>query len=116
MDRCQARSICIGLLRQRRKIEERKDSLLVEIGTEEIPAGYIQPALDGLANHLSRKLSGHRIAHGEVRTYGTPRRLVIRVDDVASRQTVVTEEVLGPPERIAFDGEGRDDRAGLKIC
>lgn len=81
--------------------------LLLEIGTEEIPAGYIQPALDALASNLTDKLTQKRIRHGAVQTFGTPRRLVIRVDDMADRQQSITEDVLGPPERIAFDEQGR---------
>ncbi len=81
--------------------------LLLEIGTEEIPAGYIQPALDMLAANLTTKLTQLRISHGAVQTFGTPRRLVIRLDDVADRQQSITEEVLGPPERIAFDDQGQ---------
>lgn len=81
--------------------------LLLEIGTEEIPAGYIRPALDALASNLTRKLAHARIDHGAVQTYGTPRRLVVRLDDVAHRQQSVTEDVLGPPERIAFDENGK---------
>lgn len=49
--------------------------LLFEIGTEEIPAGYIQPALDTLAAEATRKLAALELTHGAVRTYGTPRRL-----------------------------------------
>ncbi len=81
--------------------------LLLEIGSEEIPAGYIQPALDALASNLTAKLAHARIEHGSVQTFGTPRRLVVRIDDVAARQAAVTEEVMGPPERIAFDEQGQ---------
>lgn len=81
--------------------------LLLEIGTEEIPAGYIAPALDALAKNLSRQLTHARISHEDVKTYGTPRRLVIRIDNVARRQKSLTEDVLGPPERIAFDDQGQ---------
>jgi glycyl-tRNA synthetase beta chain len=80
--------------------------LLLEIGTEEIPAGYIQPALNALASNLAARLAQARIGHGTVQTFGTPRRLVVRLEEVADRQKAVTEEVLGPPERIAFDEEG----------
>lgn len=81
--------------------------LLLEIGTEEIPAGYIQPALAALAENLTHRLSRARIAHGAVNTYGTPRRLVVVIDELADRQEPVSEEVLGPPERIAFDDQGK---------
>ena len=40
------------------------DTLLIEIGAEEIPAGYIQPALDALAQNLLKRLDGARIGHG----------------------------------------------------
>ena len=81
-------------------------TLLLEIGTEEIPAGYIQPALDAFASRLLKKLDEGRIGHGNAKTYGTPRRLTIMVPDVADRQETITEDVMGPPERVAFDKSG----------
>ncbi len=89
--------------------------LLLEIGTEEIPAGYIQPALNALASNLTNRLAQARVGHGSIQTFGTPRRLVVRIDDVAVRQSAVTEEVLGPPERIAFDEQGQPTVPALKF-
>jgi glycyl-tRNA synthetase beta chain len=80
--------------------------LLLEIGTEEIPAGYIQPALNALANAIHRGLEASRLEFEGIRTFGTPRRLVVSVDQVADRQRPVTETVLGPPERIGYDDHG----------
>ena len=62
------------------------DNLLLEIGTEEIPAGYIQPALTFLSSSLLKKLTDARIEHGNARVYGTPRRLAVRVESVARKQ------------------------------
>jgi glycyl-tRNA synthetase beta chain len=90
--------------------------LLLEIGTEEIPAGYIQPALDALAHRMTRKLEQARIAHQTVTTYGTPRRLVVSIDQVADKQRALTETVLGPPERIAFDTDGNLTLPALKFA
>ncbi len=90
--------------------------LLLEIGTEEIPAGYIQPALDALAANLAAKLTAARIDHGFLRTDGTPRRLVVTVEAVADRQRAVTEDVLGPPERVAFDDKGNTTVAAEKFA
>ncbi len=90
--------------------------LLLEIGTEEIPAGYIQPALDALAQNLIHKLEQARIGHQAAATFGTPRRLVISIDQVADRQQSMTETVLGPPERIAFDDDGRLTVPALKFA
>jgi glycyl-tRNA synthetase beta chain len=92
------------------------NDFLLEIGTEEIPAGYIQAALDALAASLINKMTEARIGHGAVATYGTPRRLAVRIDDVAPRQKAVTEQVLGPPERIAFDEMGRPSVPALKFA
>jgi glycyl-tRNA synthetase beta chain len=82
------------------------NTLLLEIGTEEIPAGYITPALKELAVRLLKRLDEHRISHGSALTYGTPRRLAVMIADVASKQTSVTNQVLGPPEKVAFDEKG----------
>ena len=82
------------------------ERLLLEIGTEEIPAGYIEPGLKSLADHLTKKLTEARIDFGAVQTHGTPRRMVVTVEDMAPRQRPVTEKVMGPPERIAVDDQG----------
>ena len=50
------------------------DTLLLEIGAEEIPAGYIEPALKALSARLLSKLDEARIEHGDSRLFGTPRR------------------------------------------
>ena len=46
------------------------EKLLLEIGAEEIPAGYIVPALQALQTLLADKLAAARIDHGATRTYG----------------------------------------------
>ena len=87
-------------------------TLLVEIVTEEIPAGYIAPALQAMSFHMSQKLSQARIDHtGGTETFGTPRRLAVMVHQVAERQASMTEEVLGPPKAVAFDAKGRPTKA-----
>jgi glycyl-tRNA synthetase beta chain len=92
------------------------DTLLVEIGSEEIPAGYIQPALDALAAGIDRKLTEARIDHGAVTTAGTPRRLVVTVAEVAPKQAALSTEMTGPPESVGFDNEGRPTVAAEKFA
>jgi glycyl-tRNA synthetase beta chain len=91
-------------------------TFLLEIGTEEIPAGYIDPALAALASTLSRKLDDARITHGPVRTFGTPRRLTVTVAEVAARQKPLTRDVLGPPRRAAYDAQGQPTVAAVKFA
>jgi len=83
----------------------------MEIGTEEIPAGYIVPALDWMAVRMSRFLDENRIAHGEPAVAGTPRRLVLNMPGVAEFQQAVRTEVTGPPRSAAYDAQGKPTRA-----
>ncbi|MGD9212609.1 MAG: glycine--tRNA ligase subunit beta [Desulfobacteraceae bacterium] len=92
------------------------ENLLLEIGTEEIPAGYIQPALTALSEKLIQRLDDTRIVHGDAVTYGTPRRLAIMVNDVADQQQTVTETQTGPPEKVAYDAEGNPTMAAKKFA
>jgi glycyl-tRNA synthetase beta chain len=87
--------------------------LVLEIGTEEIPAGYIPPALGQLAEGTARVLDRERLAHGPVRTGGTPRRLVVLVPDLAEKQEDVSVEVVGPPKDKSYDSDGRPTKAAL---
>lgn len=91
-------------------------TLLLEIGAEEIPAGYIEPALAALAATLSAKLGGARIDHGNISTYGTPRRLAVMITGVAGKQKSVTTEVLGPPWKIGYDDNGKPTVAAEKFA
>ena len=90
--------------------------LLIEIGTEEIPAGYIMPALNAFSNSLIHHLEQNRIAHGDAHVYGTPRRLSVRIDQVADRQKSQNQEIMGPPAQIAFDENGMPTVAAKKFA
>ena len=91
-------------------------NLLLEIGTEEIPAGYIVPALEAMSATLSKKLSDARIDHGRLQIFGTPRRLAVTVENVAPKQKSVKSEVIGPPANIGFDDNGKPTMAGQKFA
>lgn len=90
--------------------------LLIELGTEEIPAGYIRPALEGFAARLLQELDQNRIAHGNVRIFGTPRRMALAVEAVVARQSALVTEVLGPPERIGLDADGKPTVAAARFA
>lgn len=85
--------------------------LLFEIGTEELPAGYILPALEALRESLTRLLAQERIAAERVWTAGTPRRLVVAAAGIQASQQPLREQVVGPPAKVAFDKEGKPTRA-----
>jgi glycyl-tRNA synthetase beta chain len=92
------------------------EKLLLEIGAEEIPAGYIAPALHAMQVQLTEKLAAARIAHGAIRTFGTPRRLAVEIDDMAPKQRSESVEVMGPPARVGFDEAGKATVAAQKFA
>ncbi len=85
---------------------------LLEIGTEEIPSGYIEDGLRQLRELTGERLREERIEVGEaLQTFGTPRRLVLVGRAVGSRQPDTVQEVTGPPVKTAWDADGRPTRA-----
>lgn len=87
--------------------------LLFEIGTEEIPAGFLEPALAQLETRFARKAAELKIGHGAISVMGTPRRLALIVRDVVEKQEDVREELLGPSKKAAFDAEGQMTKAAV---
>lgn len=85
--------------------------LVLEIGTEEIPARFTPKALNSLADLMKRELEAMEVGFGEMRSLGTPRRLVLWVGDVGEFQKEKLERKLGPPKHLAFDGRGNPTRA-----
>jgi glycyl-tRNA synthetase beta chain len=85
--------------------------LLFEIGTEEIPSGYIPPATEDLKAVAARLLQEHRLDYEGIRTLATPRRLTLHVEGLAVKQADVRREVIGPTRAVAFNAEGQPTRA-----
>lgn len=85
--------------------------LLFEIGTEELPSGEIDGALKDLQHFIEKGCKQARLPIGEIRTYGTPRRLALTIDHVAAGGEDLEEIALGPAVKIAFDDEGKPTRA-----
>ena len=84
--------------------------LLVEVRCEELPHEMIAPARDALASGVVELLEG--IAHGDVRTWSTPRRIAVGVEGVAAGRPVEEKLVTGPPMAAAFR-DGAWTRAAL---
>ncbi len=85
--------------------------LLLEIGAEELPAGDLEDALAQMRASFPALLADLRLAHGAVKVLGTPRRLVVYVEDLAPAQSDLEEAVKGPPASRAFDSGGAPTKA-----
>ncbi len=87
-------------------------TLLLEIGTEEIPARFMKGAFEYMKSFLASKFDELRIDYEDIDATGTPRRLVLLAKNVAEKQRDVEQEVMGPPARVAFDATGSVTKAG----
>jgi glycyl-tRNA synthetase beta chain len=85
--------------------------LLLEIGVEELPYQFIAPALAALKDSAEQLLKDQRLAFQSVRTLGTPRRLTLVVEGLATQQTSMVKEAMGPSKAVAFDPAGQPTRA-----
>jgi glycyl-tRNA synthetase beta chain len=87
--------------------------LLLEIGTEEIPAEFLPRALKDMEEIIRRDLEMNRIGFGRIRTMATPRRMALIVDDLEERQQDQVMEKIGPARRASFDAEGNPTKAAI---
>ncbi len=87
--------------------------LLLEIGTEEIPAGFIPQALSDLESLAKRELEANRIDFSGIRTLGTPRRLVLVIQSVSEKQRDEEARKIGPSKQAAFDAKGNPTKAAI---
>ena len=88
--------------------------LLIEIGCEEIPAGWLPGLTAQLARHLDARIKEARLTtDAPAESYSTPRRLTARVAKLAERQTDFEEVVTGPPVTAAFTPDGEPTPAAV---
>src|SRR5512140_2996872 len=96
----------------RRGIPMVRDYLL-EIGCEEIPAGFVGPALWFGGQQFEGMLKKARLSFRKVDIYGTPRRLAYVIRDLEDRQAASKETVMGPPKSVGLDPAGKPTKAAL---
>jgi len=84
---------------------------LLEIGTEEMPVADIEAALTQLREGIGPLLVEARLAHGAIQVMGTPRRLVVLVENMAPAQQEQRVVMRGPSAEKAFDSSGEPTAA-----
>ena len=85
--------------------------LFLEIGTEEIPAGFLPRAMAEMEGLIRKEFDAARLEFGAVRTFATPRRLALAVAGVAEQQPTLQTKALGPARQHAFDASGNPTKA-----
>ena len=89
------------------------ETLLIEIGTEELPPTSLRTLGESLHRELLARLDEQRIAHGPSRWFASPRRLAVSIDAVAATQPDAVAEKLGPAVAAAFGADGKPTGAAL---
>lgn len=86
---------------------------LLEVGLEEVPAHLVTPSMNQLVERVTGFLNDHRLTFSSIDAFSTPRRLAIRVNDLADKQTDISEKAKGPAKKIALDTDGNWSKAAL---
>ena len=87
--------------------------LLLEIGTEEVPAHFMPGILAQLKEKATTKFQEMRLDFVKITTLGTPRRTALLVEGLAETQTAASTEYKGPSTAIAFDQDGNPTKAAI---
>lgn len=87
------------------------EDYLLEIGLEELPSSYIDNAIEQLKTDFEKFLNENSLKFEKVRTYSTPRRLAIIVENLDDSQEDSVEIVKGPSAKIAYDEAGNPTKA-----
>jgi glycyl-tRNA synthetase beta chain len=83
----------------------------VEIGTEELPPKALKTLATAFADNITEELAKQNLSHGEVSWYAAPRRLAVRVNQLALQQQDKVVEKRGPALAAAFDADGQPTKA-----
>ncbi len=99
------------------KSTEKRVEVLLEVGSEEIPAGMLPKAEEDLRANLEKLLAAENLSDGvTVESFSAPRRLVAHVVGLREKQADVVNEVTGPPKSVAYDAVGEPTRAALSFA
>jgi glycyl-tRNA synthetase beta chain len=90
-----------------------KQDLLIEIGVEELPASFLEPAAVFFKNTVLEFLQKMGIETGESKVFFTPRRLALLIRQVDVQQQDQVQEIQGPPKSFAFDKENKPTQAAI---
>jgi glycyl-tRNA synthetase beta chain len=90
-----------------------RGEFLLEIGTEEIPAGFIPTAMQSATDLFTTALNNARISHGRIEAFATPRRLILWAADLDTAQPPQEIEKTGPALATAFNADGTPTKAAI---
>jgi len=92
------------------------NSVILEIGTEEIPAQYMENTLKDLDRLVQKHLEDARINYKEIKVYGTPRRLILFIFHINEKQEDIFQKIKGPAHSIAYNKDSLPQKPALMFA
>ena len=86
-------------------------NFLVEIGTEELPPKALKTLATSFADNVEAELNQAGLTFDKIEWFATPRRLAVKVLNLATQQPSKEIEKRGPAVSAAFDAEGKPTKA-----
>ncbi|WP_332399587.1 glycine--tRNA ligase subunit beta [Vibrio metschnikovii] len=84
---------------------------LIELGTEELPPKQLRTLAEAFAANFSTELAAAELTHDGIKWFATPRRLALKVANLAEKQADKVLEKRGPAVSVAFDAQGNPTKA-----
>jgi len=88
-------------------------TLLLEIGTEELPISIFPKILEDMKNILAERLKAERLNFDHIKTMATPRRLAVLVTGIPETQAEKEIDIIGPPYKVAFTADNKPTKAAF---
>ena len=88
-----------------------KETLLIELGTEELPPKSLKTLAAAFFDGIKLGLENHELTFDEIKWFATPRRLAVKVNGLIDKQSDKVVEKRGPAVNVAFDAEGNPSKA-----
>jgi len=89
------------------------ETLLIELGTEELPPKSLKTLAKAFYNGIKDQLDANDLAYSEIKWFATPRRLAVQVTELIGKQSDKVVEKRGPAVNVAFDEQGQPSKAAM---
>ncbi|GAA5131050.1 glycine--tRNA ligase subunit beta [Thalassotalea piscium] len=90
-----------------------KETLLIELGTEELPPKSLKKLAITFYQQIQQQLDESGLVYGDIKWFATPRRLAVKVDKLLGKQQDKEIEKRGPATNVAFDADGNPSKAAM---
>jgi len=89
------------------------ETLLIELGTEELPPKSLKTLATAFYDGIKSQLDSHDLSYADIKWFASPRRLAVQVLALTDKQADKVVEKRGPAVNVAFDEQGQPSKAAM---